>query len=308
MSRLKKALALLLVLLMVPCLSACGGFAGRMARAALKMQKLQSLRMDIDVDLGMRLSMFGEDLDLDLEVTGPIDLITSPLKAKAALQAAALGETSDILCYMEQVGSRLVVHTSVDNGETWERTDIDTPAPSAGGGLNAKSIAGLAKLASAFQESGTETVRGSQAVVYHGAVPMSDLEQIVDFSKIPASIEKSSGIKIDESALDFSAVAPIPVTLCIDDDSGMIVKFSVDLTGPMQVLIPVVLQAAVKSALDSSPLAGLGDLGDLNLGSLGSLGFEMNLSKALVSAELYDFDRVSQITIPSEAISAQNAA
>ena len=51
MRRIRKAAALLLAVLMLLSLSACGSFGTRAARAAAKMSALESLHMDLDLSL-----------------------------------------------------------------------------------------------------------------------------------------------------------------------------------------------------------------------------------------------------------------
>ena len=189
MRYLKKALSLFLVFLMVLSFSGCGIFGSRLAVAAMKMQKLQSLRMDIEADLDMNMNMFGESVDLDMLVNGPVDLVCSPLKSKADLTANMMGDTLDILCYAENTGNRFKAYCSTDGGKNWTKTESDLSDLSSGISFDAKSIAGLLKLASAFEEKGTETVRGSEAVVYSGEIPVADLMNTVDPVTVLESIE-----------------------------------------------------------------------------------------------------------------------
>ena len=55
----KKAAALLLVLAMLLCLSACGSFETKMARSLQKMSQLDSLRADTVLDLDLSMSILG---------------------------------------------------------------------------------------------------------------------------------------------------------------------------------------------------------------------------------------------------------
>ena len=302
MKSVKRVLSLLLALLMMLSLSACGGFTSRLAVAAVKMSKLQSLRMDVDVDLGMNMSMFGEELPLDMSVTGPAEILTSPLKGKADLAVEMMDGTSGFLCYAEHSGDRFFIYTSLDNGRTWEKTEVDLVGLSSEVHFDFKSIAALTKLASAFQESGTETVKGSEAIVYRGSLAVADLKEHIDLPAILKSVEKSTNLKLDESSFDFSNVSPVPITICIDRHSSMLVKFAVVLTGLAQAVVRVVVQAVVKSAMDNSIFGMFGDLGGLNLGMF---GIDIKLSRLVASAELYDFDAVGSITIPAEALAAE---
>ncbi len=300
-----RALALILVLLMTLSLSGCGLFAGRLAISAVRMSKLSSLRMDLDTDFSMSMSMFGEDLDLDLSVTGPMEFTLSPLRGKAALRLDMLGESMELLSYLERSGNSLLVYNSFDNGATWEKQVLETENVSAGDGISAKTIAGLAKLSSDFRETGTETIRGAEAIVYQGSVSVADLKQNLDFSAFLASVEESTGIKLDENDFDLDSIEPVPVTLCISRHGNMPVRFSVGLTGLTQAVVPVVVQAAMKSAMAESPLGSLPGLDGLNPAAL---GIDFSVNRLVVTADLYDFDDVAEITIPPEALAAETAA
>ena len=299
MKSVRKLIALFLVLVLALSLSACGGFAGKMAKAASRMQKLQSLRMDLNIDVGLSMSLFGEALDLDMLLSGPAEVIHSPLKAKASFTMNMMEETLDTLCYLEKSGDKILTYLSPDNGKTWTKTETGASGLPETGGIDSKSLAGLAKLSSSFQEAGTETVRGSEAVVYSGTLSAADLESVLDIPTMLKSIETATGTKLDEDALDFSSVSPTPIVLCLDKKSGMLVKTSIDMTGLMQVMMPVVMDTAIKSALDAGGLGGLAGLDP------GMLGLECNFSRLIVTVVFYDFDSVGEITIPPDALAAK---
>ena len=301
----RRVLALFLALLMALSLSACSMFSGRAAICAAKMSKVKSLRMDLYTDLRMSMSLFGEAMNLDMSVTGPLELTTSPMKAGAELRVEMLGEALKLLSYTERSGSSQVVYYSADQGKSWQKQALDTAGFSAGGGLDMKSIAGIAKLGANFEETGLETVKGSEAIVYQGSISVADLRQIIDFSAVLAAAEKSSGLSLEESDFDFDSVAPIPLTLCISKRGSMLVRYAVDLTGLAQAILPVVVQAAVKNAMAQSPLSGIADTDGADLSTL---GIDFNLSRLVVASDLYDFDAVADITIPPEALAAETAA
>ena len=294
-----KLVALVLVLVLALSLTACGGFSGRMAKAAIKMQKVQNLRMDIDVDLGMSMSVFGEAMDLSTAITGPVDIINAPMKLKADLNMTVMDEPIDLLCYADQAGNSTIVYFSADDGENWSKTTTETGDLSANASMNADTIKALAALASSFEEKGTETVKGSEAIVYSAVLDMTQLEGILSLQNTLDAIEKVSDLKLDE--LDLSTVAPVPVTLCIDKKTNMLVKYTADVTSLMQAMTPLILQAALDSALSESGLGDLADLGNMDLSSF----FQFDVSKVVVSAVLYDFDAVGEITIPPEALAAE---
>ena len=85
-----KLLALLLCALMVLSLAACGSFEMKMARAAQKMEKLQSYRTDIKVDLGMSMSLLGQSLPLEPFLTPPGVRTSNPFRLSPTWCSARL--------------------------------------------------------------------------------------------------------------------------------------------------------------------------------------------------------------------------
>ena len=302
MKQTRKLIALLLAVIMMFCLTGCGSFEGKMAKAALKMQKLQSLRADISIDLGLSMSMFGEAMDLDMTINGPVDVIISPLQGKADLSLNMLDENLDILCYMEQKEGKLLVYASTDEDDNWVKTEVDLSQFPENGKLDTKGLAQLAKLAASFEESGTKTVKGSEASIYSGKVAWSELESTADMESIMNTMADSAGSGLDLSGLDFSQLGDIPLSIGVDNKSGMVVKYTMDLTEMMQSLLPMIMDAAVKAAMSESGVSGLDGF------DLSSLGLEFNLNKLTADAELYDFDSVSEIVIPDAALNAENIA
>ncbi len=306
MPRYRKIIAGFLILVMALGLTACGSFGLRMAKAAIKMQNLQSFRTDLDMNLGMSVSMFGESLDLDLTMTGTADISTDPLKARLDMDVTGMDESENVLSYLEKTGDNLIIYSSVDDGRTWSKAETDASQfPESG--MDKESLAWLTKLADSFEQTGTETVKGSEAMVYSGTFTWSALEEYVNLDAaldmMGKTMSETMGADIDLSDLDLSSVGDVPLTICIDRKSGMIVKYSMDMTAMMQTLMPAVMQAAMEAVMSSSELGALIDPGSLDLNML---GFEFNLNKLVVTAILYDFDNVNEIEIPEEALKAEN--
>ena len=298
---MKKFLALLLIAVLVLSLSGCGLAQGRLAIAAAKMQKLNSLRMDLDFDFGMTMSMLGESTDMDMDITGTVSLTGDPLRVESDLSTEIFGEPFHILCYSNKEGSKLVSYLSTDGGKLWTRNETDVSVPE-GGLLNTQTVAGIIKLAGSFSEQGTETVRGSEAIVYVGEITGEDLNAVFADAGMEAELEKALKADIPDGSLDFTGIDPVSMTLCLDKSSNMFSRLTLDLSPMMRVLTPVVLHTAVSSALSQN---SLGDLGSLDLSIL---GFSFDLSRVVLSCELYDFDAVGDISIPAEALSAQTVA
>lgn len=304
MTHWKKLIAILLVLTVSLSLTACSGLGTKAAKAALKMQKLNSLRTDLDVDFGMSVSMFGESMDLNMDLNGTVDLNTSPIRGKADMNVSMENTTEKILIYFEKEGSSLILYTSPDGGNTWTKTEADASEGSKIS-ISKESLAALIQLGKSFEATGTETVRGSEAVVYSGILHWADFITDDMQARFLKAIEDEMGkaleTEVDLSEVDLRELGDIPLTLCLDKKSSMPVKFSADLTETVRNIMPVILNVVMKSVVNQSGLGAIAGLGGIDLGML---GVDFDVRELVVTAELYDFDAVGEITIPAEAQAA----
>lgn len=287
-----RIMAALLVLALMLSLAGCGGFAGRMARAAKKMEKVQSYRVDLDLSAAIKLTVLGQEMPMDLSLGGTSEVNTKPSKTKTALRVSVLGEESEILTYTEKRGDDLTSYVSPDGGATWTRQTLDLDLPE--GKTN---VSGLLKLASGFEKTGVETVRGSQATVYAGTVTSAALDEASDLSDTLEDLFET--LDLPEVELDLKNCGSIPVTVAIDNKSGFVTRCTLDLTEFMGKLLPKVLDLVMAAAAREAGLEGM---------DLGALGFSLDIGSVTVAAELYDFDAVGAIEIPAEALSAPEAA
>lgn len=289
MKTAKRLLALVLVLAMALSLSACGGFAGSMVRAVRKLEKLDSLRMDTDVQINMSLSMLGMSTPVDMSASGTSDINTDPLKVKSDLNLdlGLLGITREILSYCERQGDGYILYLSPD-GESWSRQTLEPSESSAGKGKI--SLSAVLALANRFEKTGTVTVRGSEATAYEG---------VIKAEEINLAMEQSGGMDSLREALggdeDFSFTGSVPVTVALDNKSGMIVMVSLDLTEIMQDLMPLTMDRVMASVAEEAGMGGM---------DLSALGLELNVDSATVTETLYDFDAVGPIEIPEAALNA----
>ena len=120
-----------------------------------------------------------------------------------------------------------------------------------------------------------------------------------------SAASSASGTPLDLSGLDLAALGSIPVTIGFDKENDLIVKGSVDLTETVQNLIPMVMKVAMQSMAAQSGMEGMEGMEDFDLSAL---GFNLDIHNLTVSAELYNFDAVGEITIPAEALAAETAA
>ncbi len=263
----------------------------RMAPAAKKRQKLQSYRIDVSMDMEMKLSVFGQDMDIDMKVNNTTDANTSPDKTKSEMTMEMLGEKVTVLGYTEKTDTGLVTYSSTDGGKTWSRTSVEGDEQAKASDLS--NFSELLKLASSFEETGSETVRGSEATVYSGVIPSETMEKILQMSSMLESVLETMNLSLDDVELE--ELGSVPVTIALDNKSGMVVRYTMDLSEMMAKLMPVMFNAIVSEAVSQMGLEGL---------DLEQLGFKVETGRVFATGELYDFDAVGTIEIPAEALNA----
>ena len=303
----QKILALFLVLLMSFALS--GGNVITITKTAANMGSLDSVSADLNLDLNMDMTMMEETTPLAITVSGPLDIDLDNDKGKADLTVDLMGEKVDLLLYFEKQEDVFTIYTSADNGESWTKNETSLNDEQEKGSSDLKALATIKKFADSFEETGTETVRGTDAVIYSGSILWKDLFEGVDLASVMeaagSAASSASGTPLDLSGMDLTALGSIPVTIGFDKENDLIVKGSVDLTETVQNLIPMVMKVAMQSIAAQSGMEGMEGMEDFDLSSL---GFNLDIHTLTVSAELYNFDAVGEITIPPEALAAETAA
>ncbi|MBR3587617.1 MAG: hypothetical protein IKO00_16455 [Oscillospiraceae bacterium] len=303
MKRYQKVLALLLISLMALSLSGCSLIT--ITKTASNMNSLKSVSADLALNLGMDMTMMDETSPFEIAVSGPFDFDLANGKGKSDLTLDLMGENVNLLLYYERLEDKFVIYTSADNGETWSKNETALSDQQEKDSSDLKSLAMIKKLSKSFEETGTETVRGKEAVIYSGNILWEDLVGDVDLSSAAEAAGSASGMSLDFSDLDLAALGSIPVTVGYDKENDLIVKGSADLTETVQNLIPMVMKVVMKSIAAES---GMEDSAEMEDFDLSDLGFSLDIRTLNVSAELYNFDAVGEITIPPEALAAEVAA
>ena len=228
----KRIIALVLAAVLLLALTGCGSFTPRMIVSLQKMSKLTSLHSDTVVGMGIKLELLGQKTDLELTANAAGDHQKDPSLSAVDLELSFMDVTQQLLLYTERRDKVLVVYVSLDGGESWTRRDMEAKEvqTDALSEINFGDLLKLAiGLAECFEEAGTVTVQGSEATLYKGVIPAEYVRQAL------ASVKLSEDFTLDEDAI--SQVGDVPVSLAIDNKSGMIVQISTDLTEALRGLI-----------------------------------------------------------------------
>ena len=209
----QKILALFLVLLMSFALSGCNVIT--ITKTAANMGDLDSVSADLNLDLNMDMTMMEETTPLAITVSGPLDIDLDNDKGKADLTVDLMGEKVDLLLYFEKQEDVFTIYTSADNGESWTKNETPLNDEQEKGSSDLKALATIKKFADSFEETGTETVRGTDAVIYSGSILWKDLLEGADLSSAMeaagSAASSASGTPLDLSGMDLTALAAFPL-------------------------------------------------------------------------------------------------
>lgn len=278
MKKAKRILVFAILAAMLLSLCGCGMFRTRVAKAAIKMSKLDSLHADVEMQIGMGISVLGQDVNADATVTGGADIQRDPERVYVNLMAEVAGFEQNLLFYGVGRDDGFDVYSSADSGESWTKDSIENDDSSKNSKADGKSVfLLLSDSAASFKEYGKEKVNGSDAIRYNGKITSDELRQALELANAKQALEESLDVELDDDV--FEDLGDVPVSIWIDVKSGMIVRIEMDMSDVMQGLVPVLVDKAMEKT----------DVG---------IGVNTKVYEVTVSITLSEFDAV-QVTKPT---------
>ena len=278
MKKAKRILVFAILAAMLLSLCGCGMFRTHVAKAAIKMSKLDSLHADIEMQIGMGISVLGQDVNADAAITGGADIQRDPERVYVNLMAEVAGFEQNLLFYGVGRDGGADVYSSADSGDSWTKDSIENDDSSKSSKADGKSVfLLLSDSAASFKEYGKEKVNGSDAIRYNGKITSDELKQALELADVKQSLEESLDVELDDDI--FEDLGDVPVSIWIDVKSGMIVRVEMDMSDVMQGLVPVLVDKAMEKT----------DVG---------IGVNTKIYDATVSITLSEFDAV-QVTKPT---------
>lgn len=278
MKKTKRILVFAILAVMLLSLCGCGMFRTRVAKAAIKMSKLESLHADVEMQIGMGISVLGQDVNADADVTGGVDIQRDPERVYANMTAEVAGFDQNLLLYAVGRDGGADVYSSADGGESWTKGSIENDDSSKSSKADGKSLfLLLSDSAASFKEYGKEKINGSDAIRYKGEITSDELKQALELANVKQSLEESLDVELDDDV--FADLGSVPVSIWIDEKSGMIVRVEMDMSDVMQGLVPVLVDKSLEKA----------DIG---------IGVNTKVYDVTVSITLSEFDAV-QVTKPT---------
>lgn len=278
MKKTKRILVFAILAAMLLSLCGCGMFRTHVAKAAIKMSKLESLHADVEMQIGMGISVLGQDVNADATVTGGADIQRDPERVYVNMNAEVAGFEQNMLLYAVGRDGGADIYSSADSGESWTKDSIENDDSSKSSKADGKSVfLLLSDSAASFKEYGKEKVNGSDAIRYNGKITSDELKQALELADVKQSLEESLDVELDDDV--FEDLGNVPVSIWIDVKSGMIVRVEMDMSDVMQGLVPVLVDKAMEKT----------DVG---------IGVNTKVYDATVSITLSEFDAV-QVTKPT---------
>lgn len=277
MKKAKRILVFAILAAMLLSLCGCGMFRTHVAKAAIKMSKLESLHADIEIQIGMGISVLGQDVNADATVTGGADIQRDPERVYVNMNAEVAGFEQNLLFYGVGRDDGFDVYSSVDSGDSWTKGSVENDDSSKSSKADGKSLfLLLSDSAASFKEYGKEKVNGSDAIRYNGKITSDELRQALELANAKQALEESLDVELDDDV--FEDLGDVPVSIWIDVKSGMIVRVEMDMSDVMQGLVPVLADKAMEKA----------DIG---------IGVNTKVYDVTLSVTLSEFDAV-QVTKP----------
>lgn len=278
MKKTKRILVFAILAAMLLSLCGCGMFRTRVAKAAIKMSKLESLHADVEMQISMGISVLGQDVNADATVTGGADIQRDPERVYVNMNAEVAGFEQNMLLYAVGRDGGADVYSSADSGESWTKDSIENDDSSKSSKADGKSVfLLLSDSAASFKEYGKEKVNGADAIRYNGKITSDELKQALELADVKQSLEESLDVELDDDV--FEDLGDVPVSIWIDVKSGMIVRIEMDMSDVMQGLVPVLVDKAMEKT----------DIG---------IGVNTKVYDVTVSITLSEFDAV-QVTKPT---------
>ena len=257
-------------------------FSVAIADANEKLAKVNSMHMDMGITMDLTLTVtmgeLNQSMPLDMSMFYNMDVINEPLTSRAEAVFNSGNESIQALIYTVRDGDNIVQYSSQDDGVTWKKstnpTEENLPqSPNATIDLFSGMDAAI---------TGTEEVNGKPATVYTGKVDGKRLQEILNSTGAAGEITEAVGTEMSEE--EMANLSDIDVTVMIDKESGMPVRYIIDMADAMKDL----MMAAMTASMGGEIPEGIEVLIDV-----ASMKIDITMS---------NFDAVEPIVIPEAAL------
>ena len=173
--------------------------------------------MDAEMTMDIKMEIAGEKIDMTSAMK--MSMFYDPLKIKIINETSAAGVSAKVETYLTQKGDNLTAYVSIDGADYVKALEMN--ADEYDDMIKNES---LANMLPKFENKGMETVGGVSTVKLEGVISKEMMEEVfssLDFSSLLSGTEGAENFEL--------AAADIPMTIWIDTQSKIIVKYSIDI-------------------------------------------------------------------------------
>ncbi len=278
----KKGAAVAMSAVMALSLAACASSKPATPEEVLKAagEKVSAAKsMSCEMTTDMKMSAAGQTMQMTM--TGVIEATTEPMAMHMDMTTdmGALG-SMDMKMYMKEENGAYSLYTGIDDGSgniTWTAQTMENLDQLKQ--YNAQDTMELyLNTGSNFQENGTETVEGKEAVRYDGVITNDSFNELFEATGILDQFS-SLGVNAETAKSMLTDLGDLPLSIWVEKDSGLPVKYDMDMTAMMQSIMTKAMEAT---------------------GSTESVTMETVHMTML----MHGIDNVESIEIPQEALDA----
>ena len=278
----KKSAAIAMSAVMALSLAACASSKPATPEEVLQAasEKVSAAKsMTCETTTQMKMSAGGQSIQMTM--TGELETNMDPVAMHMDMTTdmGAMG-SMNVKMYMKEENGAYSLYTGMDDGsgnitwtaQTMENVDqlkqYDTQA----------TMELYLSTGSSFQEAGTETVEGKEAVRYDGVITNDSFNELFESTGI---LDQFSSLGVNEETAKsmLTDLGDLPLSIWVEKDSGLPVKYDMDMTAMMQSIMTKAMEAA---------------------GSTETITIETVHMTMLV----HGIDNVESIEIPQEALDA----
>ena len=253
-----------------------------------KLAQVKSLHMDMDLTMEMELTIaMGElrqSMPMNVHMIYAVDSIQDPYVAKMDLSLSSMGEEMQGLIYAVRDGENTVLYTSDDDGVTWRKNTNPEEAASTLPQSPEETFSLFNGIETDIQKTGTQELNGKLATVYSGKVSGKFLQQILSTTGAAGELTEAMGVEMTEETL--ANLSDILVTVLIDEESGLPVRYTIDMTDAMHDIMEAAMLASMGGELPES------------------VEVILDMPVTMLDMILSNFNSVEPIEIPEAALNA----
>jgi hypothetical protein len=246
--------------------------------ASLKIQEVDN--MNCQTDMSFTMSIDGETMDVSS--LGKATVFNNPLKMKMNM-IQSIGEEIEIDYYMESAENGMVDMYFGNDEMGWMKQQVDMSY--------VEELKGNADFylsyAENFESAGEDTVNGEKAEKFEGVMKADDINEILAETNLDSMVASVGG---DVSNLEslFEGLEDIPMTIWISNESGYPVKYDMDVSQMLQVVLENTFSAFEGTeGMEEIP--------------------EISINNAIISMTYSDFNEAEDFEIPAEIIESATA-